>query len=260
MKATDYKFPQVACYAVNDDSKGGVADALNKADFTLRRHNRSVQSVVYAPDSLSSNSMKSNNPNSGFHEETIAKTLQATGVDPTKNQGGNVVVEPIYALQGNGIDRSETAGCNGCGWREDVCYTLNTIDRPATCYSQGSESTAPVSDKLKRKYIVRRLTPLECCRLQGFPDGWAIPDAKESMTEEETAFWQDVYKTHATANGKKIVTLRNADAVLKWYNGLHSDMNEYKMWGNGIALPCALFVMEGIAEVLAEQETELTKE
>lgn len=76
------------------------------------------QAVLYALDSMSSNSMKSSNPHSGFHEKTIAKTLQAGGVDPTCNQGGNVIVEPIYTLQGNGIDRAETAGCNGRGWRE----------------------------------------------------------------------------------------------------------------------------------------------
>lgn len=38
-----------------------------------------------------------------------------------------------YCLQGNGIDRADTAGCNGKGWRKDACYTLNTIDRPAVC-------------------------------------------------------------------------------------------------------------------------------
>ena len=59
----------------------------------------------------------------------------------------------IYAMQGNGIDRADTADFNGCGWREDVCYTLNTIDRPAICFKPGqgakarsigeSETTAP---------------------------------------------------------------------------------------------------------------------
>ena len=39
-----------------------------------------------------------------------------------------------YALQGNGIDRADTAGCNGCGWKANVSYTLNTIDRHAVCY------------------------------------------------------------------------------------------------------------------------------
>ena len=151
-----------------------------------------------------------------------------------------MIVEPIYALQGNGIDRADTAGCNGCGWRENESYTLNTIDRPAVVYGGAT----------MRKYIVRRLTPLECCRLQGFPDGWGKPDAKESMTDDEIAFWKQVYKTHAEVNGKRVTELRGEDAVVRWYNGLHSDTNEYKMWGNGIALPCALFVMEGIAEAL----------
>ena len=41
--------------------------------------------------------------------------------------------QTIFYLQGNAIDRADTAGCNGKGWREDVSYTLNTIDRPAVC-------------------------------------------------------------------------------------------------------------------------------
>lgn len=41
--------------------------------------------------------------------------------------------QTIFCLQGNGIDRADTAGCNGKGWREDACYTLNSIDRPAVC-------------------------------------------------------------------------------------------------------------------------------
>lgn len=43
--------------------------------------------------------------------------------------------QPVICLQGNGIDRADTAGCNGKGWKEDVSYTLNTIDRPAVVYS-----------------------------------------------------------------------------------------------------------------------------
>lgn len=41
--------------------------------------------------------------------------------------------QPVICLQGNAIDRADTAGCTGKGWKEDVCYTLNTIDRPAVC-------------------------------------------------------------------------------------------------------------------------------
>ena len=47
------------------------------------------------------------------------------------NESGGQSRDAVFCLQGNGIDRADTAGCNGKGWREDVCYTLNTIDRPA---------------------------------------------------------------------------------------------------------------------------------
>ena len=49
------------------------------------------------------------------------------------NEGRGQSRDAVFCLQGNGIDRAETSGCNGKGWTEDVCYTLNTIDRPAVC-------------------------------------------------------------------------------------------------------------------------------
>ena len=199
-----------------------------------------------------------------------------TAADAVGSLGGSCGT--VYAMQGNGIDRADTVGCNGKGWRED------TVDRPAVVYSadcrnmrlneeisgtlqakenggyslnyqnpvvydargNGDGQIVPtltgdhecrvtdytalvigngqlnqilMSDTagtlncmhdqqavlLKRlwHYIVRRLTPLECCRLQGFPDWWE-------------------------------------DGV----GG--SDSARYKMWGNGMALPCVLYVMEGI--------------
>ena len=98
-----------------------------------------------------------------------------------------------------------------------------------------------------RKYIIRRLTPLECCRLQGFPDGWSVPDHKNRLSDEELAFWQGVRNAYAKANDKPVRQYK-ADTMVKWYNGLHTDSAEYKMWGNGIALPCAAFALRGIAE------------
>lgn len=132
-----------------------------------------------------------------------------------------------YCLQGNGIDRADTAGCNGRGWKEGVSYTLNTIDRHAVCADMSHANDVirehggiapslqarmgtggnqvPLVYALDRasfncginaQYgmgiddsgnnptltaqgpsavatnIVRRLTPLECERLQGFPDAW----------------------------------------------------------------------------------------
>lgn len=80
--------------------------------------------TTYSFDSLSSNSMKSKNPHSGCRAVEIAKTLDTGYPDPSKNQGGI------------GIDRADTAGCNGKGVCEDKCYTLNTIDRHAVCFPQ----------------------------------------------------------------------------------------------------------------------------
>lgn len=110
------------------------------------------------------------------------------------------------------------------------------------------------SGAVRQEYIVRRLTPTECARLQGFPDLWGHPDHKDSLTDEEYTFWLEVRNTHAAINGKQVRDYTR-EQMLKWYNGLHTDSAEYKMWGNGIALPCALYVMEGIAEELEKEES-----
>ena len=104
---------------------------------------------------------------------------------------------------------------------------------------------------VQTRYIVRRLTPTECARLQGFPDAWGHPDTKDSLTDDEYRFWLDARNLHAEINGKSTKEYTR-EQMLTWYNKLHTDSSEYKMWGNGIALPCALYVMQGIAEVLNE--------
>ena len=109
------------------------------------------------------------------------------------------------------------------------------------------------SHAVRIQYIVRRLTPTECARLQGFPDFWGHPDAKTELTEEEYHFWMNVRNTHAAINDKPTKEYTK-DQILKWYNGLHTDSSEYKMWGNGIALPNALYVMQGIADVISEEK------
>lgn len=163
--------------------------------------------------------------------EYIEKTPTLTARYGT---GGNNVPGVVYCLQGNGIDRADTAGCNDKGWRENECYTLNTIDRPAA---------------VQARYIVRSLTPTECARLQGFLDLWGHLNKKESFTDEEYKFWLEVRNTYARINNKAVKDYTKAQ-MLSWYNKLHSDSAEYKMWGNGIALPNALYVMQGIAEVV----------
>lgn len=379
--------------------------------------------VAYSFDSLASNSMKSSNPHSGCREVEVAKCLDTTDPNPSKNQGGIAIVEPIpytlkirsgcegggkgalvqedksatlatnndqylfqpvpnlllddqggqqvtvrtddksptlraeahgnvpavvfgienhpadsrvnvdesgkvqtltsrmgtgggnvpmvmeqkpvICLQGNGIDRADTAGCNGKGWKEDTCYTLNTIDRPAVAYgldrasfNQGQnakfdfsitegqqpcltargpgavccttgsfmQATEEVSPTLMARdwkdptvvcsnYIVRRLTPTECARLQGFADRWGDIAEKKTFTDEEFRFWHEVRNTHAAINGKKVQDYTEKQ-MLTWYNKLHTDSAEYKMWGNGIALPPALYCMQGIVDALNTPEEE----
>ena len=127
-------------------------------------------------------------------------------------------------------------------FQEELSPTLSAGFAPATVIGK-AEST------LKIRYIVRRLTPTECARLQGFADAWAVPDSKEELTEEEYRFWLTVRNTHAEINGKAVKDYTKAQ-MLTWYNKLHTDSSEYKLWGNGIALPTALYVMQGIADVL----------
>lgn len=105
----------------------------------------------------------------------------------------------------------------------------------------------------KPQYIVRRLTPTECARLQGFPDKWGHFPEKEDFTDEEYAFWLGVRNTHAEINGKAVKEYTK-EQMVKWYNKLHTDSAEYKMWGNGIALPPAIYCMQGMVEVLNERK------
>lgn len=100
-----------------------------------------------------------------------------------------------------------------------------------------------------KAYIVRRLTPTECARLQGFPDWWGEIPKKDNLTDDEYVFWLNVRNTYAKINNKTTKEY-SKEQMLSWYNKLHSDSSEYKMWGNGIALPNALYVMQGIAEVV----------
>lgn len=105
-------------------------------------------------------------------------------------------------------------------------------------------------------YIVRRLTPTECARLQGFPDRWGDID-KLSPDSPDVVFWREVYRLDCEIKGKKISAsiLNKPERLAKWHDNLFSDSGEYRMWGNGIALPCALYIMEGIVEAARENFT-----
>ena len=104
------------------------------------------------------------------------------------------------------------------------------------------------------RYIVRRLTPTECARLQGFPDWWCDGLETENPTNEDISRWREIFETHADAMGKKTKP-KSDNQIRKWLQSPHSDSAEYKMWGNGVALPNVVFVLSGIA-YYAQKEAE----
>ena len=120
-----------------------------------------------------------------------------------------------------------------------------------TCPTLVAKGPSAVCHKVQVRYIVRRLTPTECARLQGFADRWGDIDPKTELTDEEYAFWLDARNTHAAIN-EKAVKEYTKEQMIKWYNKLRTDSAEYKMWGNGIALPPALYCMQGIADTFME--------
>lgn len=96
-------------------------------------------------------------------------------------------------------------------------------------------------------YIVRRLTPTECARLQGFPDWWCDGLESENPSAEEISWWANAFETHRKVVGESTKP-KTRNQIIKWLKNPHSDTAEYKMWGNGVALPCVDYVLRGIAE------------
>ena len=112
------------------------------------------------------------------------------------------------------------------------------------------------------EWIVRRLLPMECGRLQGFPDGWG--EIAPLTDAEETKFWREVYLRNCKIKGqkpKKIIAradgARSDAAVKRWHDELHSPSAEYSMWGNGMALPNALFFVQNAFRELGKPTAEV---
>ena len=214
---------------------------------------------VYGICSKDSNAMKSDNPKSGFYEAETSRCLDANGGNPTCNQGGMAVV----ALQGSMIGRADKNGPQGSGVNEDVSFTLDAADRHAVAYCMTTGTYTqmlkeqsptlmardykdpPVVNETEPEYIVRRLTPTECARLQGFPDRWCAGLGTDEPAEDEIEFWTEVFETHRSVMGKSSRP-KSRNQIIKWLKNPHSDSAEYKMWGNGVALPNVYFVLSGI--------------
>ena len=157
----------------------------------------------------------------------VAPTLMARDYkDPT-------TIAPVPHLN-EGVMGTVATGAHPSGFNgQDAFNDRLVIDNPEA-------QPAPVT------YTVRRLTPTECARLQGFPDWWCRDLGTEDPTGEELAFWADVFETH-----RKIVTHakkpKTEKQIRKWLADPYTDSAEYRIWGNGICLANAFFVLAGIA-------------
>ena len=193
-------------------------------------------------------------------------------------QGYPCVAQPTIAIQGSMIGRRKENGPQGDGINEDVCFTLNTSDQHAVCapgkpYTIGNGQVHDLSlddkartlncmhdaqillepqDESGYPYIVRRLIPLGCGRLQGYPDNWLDGLETPEPAEEEIDWWLGVFETHRKAT-KPDTKPKTRKQVRKWLQDPRNDSAEYKMWGNSLAIPNAYHVLAGIAEeMLAE--------
>lgn len=141
------------------------------------------------------------------------------------------------------------------GYQNAITYAMTTgefiqVEKEKTPTLAARDYKAPdvVNDRPaeEMEYIVRRLTPKECARLQGFPDWWCADLGIENPSDEEIAEWRDIFTAYNKAMGKKVKP-KTDNQIRKWLRNPYSDSAEYKLWGNGVALPCVQLVMNGIA-------------
>lgn len=189
----------------------------------------------------------------GYKQSDVMYTLNATeqhgvayGIDrAASNQGKNALYN--FAVE---EELEPTVVATGPG---AVAHPVYTTSKASFFCSAKAEFANPlVATDYKDPpvvnepyYIVRRLTPTECARLQGFPDAWCADLGTDNPTDEEIDFWREVFQTYAEAT-RKSSKPKTDRQIIKWLKNPHTDSAEYRMWGNGIALPCAVFVLRGI--------------
>ena len=136
------------------------------------------------------------------------------------------------------VERVAVENYQHSGYRES--NTAGTLKSTGGTNGGGSESVI-----VENCYVVRRLTPTECALLQGFPPDWCAGLETIEPTEDDISFWSEVWETHRIIIGTSTKP-KSRNQIIKWLGDPHSDAAEYKMWGNGVALPCVLFVLGGI--------------
>ena len=200
------------------DKNGPQGDGVNEElSFTLNTVDK--HAVVYAIDRESFNCGQNYARNLGITEDGINSTLKA--------QGPSAVATHTY---------SSSKASFFTDAKEELANTLVATDY---------KDPPLINDNDGIDYTVRRLTPTECARLQGFPDWWCSDLGIETPTMDDLRIWYDIFETFRKATGAytKPKTLKQ---ITKWLKNPHSDSAEYKMWGNGVALPNVCFVLSGI--------------
>ncbi len=198
----------------NGPQGNGVSEDVSFTLNTVDKH-----AVVYAIDRESFNCGENFVRAPGVHDDGINSTLKA--------QGPSAVAIPVYSASKNSF------------------FTTAEKELANTLVATDYKDPPIVNTEDNSNYIVRRLTPTECARLQGFPDWWCANLGTEEPTQKEIDWWREVFSTHAKAMGKNIKP-KSDSQIIKWLKNPHSDSAEYKMWGNGVALPNVVFVLSGI--------------
>ena len=197
---------------------------------------------------------KAENGNPGGRKLEVLDIPEVEGVDmPKPHDFLSAEQRDGSVLQAQEIYMETWKWLKGIGCAAKVSPQL--LERYAMCSARwvqceemtnrmGFLSKHPTTGKpIPSPYTVRRLTPTECARLQGFPDSWCADLGTDKPTDEERYFWHKVFKTYAAVTGCK---MKSDKQVAKWLKDPYSDSAEYKMWGNGVALPCVWFVLCGI--------------
>lgn len=178
--------------------------------------------VVYDIRQTSENTK---NERHNIYECDVSRTIDTSGNTPTRNQGGVAIVEDIYTMSKN-----------------------SHFTKADKNISSSLVATDYKDPPLVNQRLVRRLTPKECGRLQGFPDYWCDKLEIENPTDEDLSFWREVFDKDAEIKGLK--KKKTDKQILKWLKNLHTDSAEYKMWGNGIALPCAIYIFKSLVNTI----------
>ena len=139
--------------------------------------------------------------------------------------------------------KDPTAVCYGIG-RDTFNQGKNAKFAPTFEEELQPTLVAKGPGAIQSGYTVRRLTPTECARLQGFPDWWCDDLGVAEPTMEDIRYWYDVFETHRRIVGSSTKP-KSLKQIAKWLRDPHSDAAEYKMWGNGVYWDKAIMLMMG---------------